>query len=388
MRRVLSGLLVLMMFITLGALAEDQEISFLDLTGGTQSPSATPDPSVTPDPNAVQGTSNPQQTPTIVSSQDGSVILTMSFTGDVTIGGDVRKSGKSIFDKELDKQKGDLSFPFRNVKDIFAQDDMTLVNFEGTLTTAPINPDKTENSFLFSAPLEYVQILTSGNIEAVSLDNNHVMDHGAAGYTETQQTLKNAGIVYSGGGELGVYEAQGVKIAMLSYQTFDQYAALFEQVPKDVAAAKAQYPIVIVSFHWGNELDYKPNDNQQKMGKMAIDAGADLVIGHHSHRINPIETYNGKYICYSLGNFSFAGNTKPSDMSTYIFQTRFRVSNGVAAPEGFRIIPCRISSRTDYNDFAPTPYDNDNSIQSLLNVLKDNGKALDNPVPSYPLEWE
>lgn len=394
MRRVLSGLLVLMMCLTLGALAEDEEISFLDLTGGKQTQSATPDPNATPDPSSTQdpsATQDPagtQPTPTVVPSADGSVLLTMSFTGDVTIGGDVRKSGKSIFDKELDKQKGDLSFPFRNVKDIFAQDDMTLVNFEGTLTTAPINPDKTENEFLFSAPPEYVQILTTGNIEAVSLENNHVMDHGTAGYSETQDTIRNAGIVYSGGGQIGVYEAQGVKIAMLAYQTFDQYSTLFEQVPKDVAAAKAQYPIVIVSFHWGAEKDYKPNDNQQKLGKMAVDAGADLVIGHHSHRINPIEVYKGKYICYSLGNFSFAGNSKPSDMSTYIFQTRFRVLNGTATPEGFRIIPCRISSRTDYNDFAPTPYDNDNSIQSLLTVLKDNSKGLDNPVPSYPLDWQ
>ena len=376
MRRTLSGLLVLLMFLTLGALAEDEEISFLDLTGGNQNQAeATPDPSV------------PSPTPAITPSADGSVLLTMSFTGDVTIGGDVRKSGKSIFDKELDKQKGDLNFPMRNVKDIFAMDDMTLVNFEGTLTTAPINPDKSDNSFLFSAPTSYVQILTSGNIEAVSLENNHVMDHGTAGYEETQQTLRDAGIIYSGGGQLGVFTAQGVQIAMLSYQTFDQYPAIFDQVPKDVAAAKAQYPIVIVSFHWGAEKDYAPNDNQQKLGKITIDAGADLVIGHHSHRINPIEIYKGKYICYSLGNFSFAGNAKPSDMSTYIFQTRFRVKDGVAAPEGFRIIPCRISSRSDYNDFAPTPYDDDSSVESLLNVLRDNGKLLQNPVSNYPLDW-
>ncbi len=377
MRRTLSGLLVFLMFLTLGALAEDEEISYWDLMGGDQDQAdATPDPSA------------PSPTPAVTPNADGSVLLTMSFTGDVTIGGDVRKSGKSIFDKELDKQKGDLTFPFRNVKDIFAQDDMTLVNFEGTLTTAPINPDKRNNSFLFSAPTSYVQILTSGNIEAVSLENNHVMDHGTAGNEETKQTLRDAGIVYSSNGEPGVFTAQGVQIAMLSYQTFDQYPTLFEQVPRDVAAAKAQYPIVIVSFHWGAELDYAPNDNQQKLGKMTIDAGADLVIGHHSHRINPIEIYKGKYICYSLGNFSFAGNTKPSDMSTYIFQTRFQVKDGVAAPEGFRIIPCRISSRSDYNDFAPTPYDSGSSIQSLLNVLKDNGKSLENPVPEYPLDWQ
>ncbi len=375
MRRLLSGLLILMMFFTLGALAEDEEVSYLNLIGGSQEGG---DP----------GSTMAEPEPTAAPLADGSVVLTLSFTRDVTIGGDVRKSGKSIFDKELDKQKDDLTFPFRNVKDLFAQDDMTLVNFEGTLTTAPINSDKRDNQFLFSAPPEYVKILTSGNIEAVSLENNHVYDHGAAGYAQTQQTLKDAGIVYSGGGEIGVYEAKGVQIAMLAYQTFDQYDVLFDQVPKDIAAAKAQYPMVIVSFHWGSELDYKPNDNQQKLGKIAIDAGADLVIGHHSHRINPIELYNGKYICYSLGNFSFAGNTKPSDMSTFIFQTRFKVKDGIATPYGFRIIPCRISSRTDYNDFAPTPYTSESSIQSVLSVLATNGKSLVNPVPSYPLEWE
>ena len=108
--------------------------------------------------------------------------------------------------------------------------------------------------------------------------------------------------------------------------------------------------------HWGAEKDYAPNANQQKLGRMTIDAGADLVIGHHSHRTHPIEKYNGKYIVYSLGNFSFAGNNKPDDMSTFIFQTRFRIKNGEIIANPFRIIPCRISSKTDYNDFAPTPY--------------------------------
>ena len=376
MRRLFSGIVALCMLIALGALAEE-DVSYLEMLNP-------PDQTG----QAAEQSPAPEGTPVPTTEADGSILLTMSFTGDVTIGGDIRKSSKSIFDKELAVQNGDLSFPFRNVKDIFSQDDMTLVNFEGTLTTAPINSAKKENSFLFSAPTSYVQVLTSGSVEAVSLENNHVYDHGQAGYQETQQTLKSAGIVYSGGGELGVYTVKGIPIAMLSYQTFDAYPTLFEQVPKDVAAVKAQYPIVIVSFHWGAELDYKPNDNQQKMAKMTIDAGADLVVGHHSHRINPIEEYKGKYICYSLGNFSFAGNAKPSDMSTYIFQTRFRVINGVAAPEGFRIIPCRISSRTDYNDFAPTPYTSDSSIQSLLSVLQSNGKSLDNPVPEYPLEWK
>src|SRR5699024_4461521 len=113
----------------------------------------------------------------------------------------------------------------------------------------------------------------------------------------------------------------------------------------------------------------------------------DLVVGHHSHRINPIEYYNGKYICYSLGNFSFAGNNKPSDMTTFLFQIRMRLRDGEATSEAFKIIPCRISSRTDYNDFAPTPYTDDSSIEVVLRTLRENGKRLDYAVEEYPLKW-
>ncbi len=319
---------------------------------------------------------------------DGSVLITITAAGDVTIGGDVRKKKKSLFDIELAKQNEDIHFPFRNVKSIFEADDMTLVNFEGTLTTAGINQEKKGNSFLFSAPPSYVEMLPGNSIEAVALENNHVMDHGQDGYDETMRTLEAAGVVYSNADKLGVFEVKGVQIAMLSYQTFNGlYPKLHEQVPRDVAAAKEKYPIVIVSYHWGEELDYWPNDKQQKLGKATIDAGADLVLGHHSHRINPIEEYNGKYIVYSLGNASFAGNSKPSDMSTFLFQIRFRVLNGAAASEGFRIIPCRISSRTDYNDFALTPYDKEFNIESVINTLIKNGKHIDNPVSKYPLEF-
>lgn len=325
----------------------------------------------------------------IQESVDDENTVLITAAGDVTIGGDIRKKNKSLFDIELAKQKGDISFPFRNVKDIFENDDMTLVNFEGTLTTSPINPKRKSHKFLFSAPPEYVEMLPKSSIEAVALENNHVDDHGKKGYEDTEEALKSVGIVYSNAEKLGVYKTKkGIDIAMLSYQTFNGlYPKLFEQVPKDVQAAKAKYPIVIVSFHWGEELDYWPNENQQKLGKATIDAGADLVLGHHSHRINPIEEYKGKLIVYSLGNCSFAGNKKPSDMSTFIFQIKFRVVDGVTSQLGFRIIPSRISSRTDYNDFAITPYTKEINIESVLNTLQKNGKYLENPVQNYPLEW-
>ncbi len=176
---------------------------------------------------------------------------------------------------------------------------------------------------------------------------------------------------------------------MLTYQQYrEKVEELLVQVPLDVARAKAAHDIVIVSFHWGQELDYKPNKNQINLGRATIDAGADLVLGHHSHRINPIERYNDKYIVYSLGNFSFAGNTKPSDMSTFLFQVRFDVKDNHVTTDAFRIIPCRISSKTDYNDFAPTPYTDQRVINDVIKTLTSNGRNLEYAVASYPVDWE
>ena len=318
---------------------------------------------------------------------DGSVLITITGTGDFTIGGDSRKS-TDIFDDELRKQGGDINFTMRNIRDILLADDLTIVNFEGTLTDSTYVPSsKKENQFLFSAPPSYVSMLSDNGVEAAALENNHIMDHGEDAYEDTKNALRDAGIVYSNSTEVGVIEVKGVEIAMLSYLCIDRYESLWDKVPAEIQAAKEKYPIVICNFHWGNEKDYSPTKNQIKMGRLAVDSGADLVLGHHSHRLNPIEQYKGVYICYSLGNFCFAGNSKPSDMSSFMFQTRFRVKDGVVSNEGFRIIPIRISSRTDYNDFTPTPLTKDTTIDSVLTTLKENGKKLEYAVSEYPLDW-
>ena len=336
----------------------------------------------------------PEATPSLYES-DGSTLITITCTGDFTIGGDSRKR-KNIFNDELEKQGGDINFTMRNIRDLLLSDDMTLVNFEGTFTESKYVPaDKKGNEFLFSAPPSYVTMLSENGVEAVSLENNHVMDHGEEVYEETKQTLRDAGIVYSNSTEMGVFQAKDVQVAMLSYLCIDRYdkpvggfSNLYDKVAADIKKAKEYYPIVIVSFHWGVEKDYSPTARQIKMGHLAVDSGADLVIGHHSHRFNPIEEYNGVYICYSLGNFCFSGNNKPDDMTSIVFQIRFRIKDDKVTTRGFRIIPIRISSRTDYNDFTPTEITKETTIISLLNVLKENGKNLEYVVREYPLEWK
>lgn len=384
MRKLTAMLLVLLLF-TLPAIAED-DFSLMDDVLPTLDDGLV---------NTIVIQETQQEDGTIVQElvekpiyeADGSVLITLTATGDFTIGGDSRKSA-DIFEDELKKQGGDINFTMRNVRDILLDDDLTIVNFEGTLTDSTYVPaNKRENQFLFSAPPSYVSMLSDNGVEAVSLENNHIMDHGEEAYVDTQNALDGAGIAWSNSTTLGVIEVKGVQIAMLSYLCIDRYESLWNKVPEDIAAAKAQYPIVIVSFHWGNEKDYAPTNNQIKMGRLAVDAGADLVLGHHSHRLNPIEQYKGVYICYSLGNFCFSGNNKPADMTSFMFQTRFRVRDGEVSNEGFRIIPIRISSTKEYNDFAPTPLTDDTSIDSVLTTLKTNGRKLDYAVEEYPLDW-
>jgi len=384
--------LLLALMLCLGALparGEETEMSFLELMR-METPQPEAENEINTETNEQPGEDpEPLSTPEIRYEADGSVMVTISAVGDVTIGRNVQ-SNSTIFQKELDRQGGDINFIFRNVRQIFEKDDLTIVNFEGVLADAYTIPSRKKgNSFLFLAKPEYARALTENSVEVATIENNHIDDFGDQGRSDTQKALTDAGVQWADEFHQTVYETQGLRIAVLAYKTFDNYYnTLFTKVPQEVEQAKAENDLVICCFHWGQEKDYAPNANQQKLGRMAVDAGADLVVGHHSHRINPIEQYNGKYIVYSVGNFSFAGNNKPDDMSTFIFQTRFRIKDGEIIANPFRIIPCRISSKTDYNDFAPTPYTEELQQNNVISIMLKNSKKLEYAVSNYPLDWE
>ena len=320
---------------------------------------------------------------------DGSIELLMTFGGDTTIGENVQSRSKSIFERELEKQDNDINFPFRNVKDIFMLDDFTMVNFEGTLTTAGRNPAKRDNDFLFRADPSYVSLLSDNGVNAVALENNHVMDMGEKGLKETKEVLLNAKVPYASENEPAILTIKGIKLGLLAYQTFGgRHDEIIDLLPDDIKELRDQgCDLIIINYHWGAEMEYAPNEGQIKLGRASIDAGADLVIGHHSHRINPIEFYKDRYIVYSLGNLSFAGNTKPADMSTFIFQIRVRIKNDEIIRQDIKIIPSRISSQKDYNDFAVTPYDKGENIEAVIKVMTQHGRKLEYAITDYPTQW-
>ena len=347
--------------------------------------------SVTPAPEKINEPVETTKAP--VETQPGTMSITLTFTGDLTIGTNYkayRNMSASIFGKELKRQGNDPNFYLRNIRDILLSDDLTVVNFEGTLADSVAIPaSKRDNEFLFLAPLSYADTLLSNGIEAATLENNHVMDFGENGYQSTMDALQQAGVICANSTRIGVCDVNGIRVGLLAYQTFNGgYDRIYATIEQDIQKARDMgCQIVTVSYHWGDEKDYAPNSRQQKLAKATIDYGADLVVGHHSHRINPIEEYNGKYIVYSLGNFSFAGHNKPSDMLTYLFQIRFKYRRGEMFGTDFRIIPCRISSKQDYNDFAVTPLTETRYIDTILSTLRNYGSKIDHPVENYPLEW-
>ncbi len=295
------------------------------------------------------------------------VSLTLSVVGDCTLGTDETFN----YDTSLNayyENYGSAYF-LQNVKSIFSQDDLTIANFEGTLTESDAREDKT---FAFKGPASFTSILTDGSVEAVNTANNHSHDYGDQSYEDTMTALDAAGIVHFGYDETAVMDVKGIKVGMVGIYELKDHLEREQQLKDNIAKVKADgAQLIVVIFHWGNETETVPDSNQTTLGRLAIDEGADLVCGHHPHVLQGIETYKGKNIVYSLGNFCFGGNSSPSDMDTMIYQQTFTItSEGVQADNVTNVIPCSISSAAyeGYNNYQPTPAEGDEAVRILAKI--------------------
>lgn len=302
---------------------------------------------------------------TPVPQQTEPVSLTLSLVGDCTLGTDETFDYSTSLNAYYESQGAD--YFFQNVRSIFGSDDLTIANFEGTLTTLDTREDKL---FAFKADPEYTQILSGSSVEAVNMANNHSHDYGDQSYTDTLSALDAAGIVHFGYDETAVMEVKGVKVGLVGIYELNDHMERAQQLKDNIAKVKNEgAQLVIAVFHWGNEKETVPDENQRQLGHIAIDEGADLVVGHHPHVLQGIEVYNGKNIVYSLGNFCFGGNAYPSDMDTIIFQQTFTVTTeGVQEDNVTNIIPCSISSASDYNNYQPTPAEGEEASRILAKV--------------------
>lgn len=302
--------------------------------------------------------------------------LTVSLMGDCTLGTDEAFNYDTSLNAYFATQGAD--YFFQNVRPILEADDLSIVNMEGTLTEST---ERNWEKFAFKGSPDFVNILSGSSVEAANIANNHSHDYGDQSFEDTKATLKEAGITPFGYDDTAVVTVKGVKVGLVGIYELNDHLERKQQLKDNIAQVRRDgADLIIVVFHWGNERETVPDSNQMTLGHLAVDYGADLVVGHHPHVLQGIEEYRGRYIVYSLANFCFGGNSAPSDMDTMIFQQTFTLRNGeVLCDSNTKIIPCSVSSATGYNNYQPTPSEG-SEAERILQKIED----LSSQIPAVP----
>jgi len=270
-----------------------------------------------------------ERTSVLKNTENG--VTDMVFVGDVTF-----NDGSSVMYAYEARKKGAKGLVSEEVLEIMNSATIAMANNEFTLTKrgSPV-PDK---KYTFRGNPDNVNIYHEMGVDIVGLANNHAFDYGPDSLTDTLITLDNAGIAHVGAGENlndakapYYYIVNGYKIAIVAGTAIDPYSTrgarenlsgvfqIFDTVSmqREISAAKEKADYVIAYVHWGEEITTVLTYGQKHMGKAFIDAGADVVVGMHSHCMQGIEHYNGKLIVYSLGNFTFS----PYDLTCAMLKT-------------------------------------------------------------------
>lgn len=296
--------------------------------------------------------------------------LTITFTGDCTLAyyNETRylRGFPAVY-----KKSGSLTYPFDLTREVFGADDITMINFEGTLTDYTNHKNK---QFFFRGEPSFADILPASSIEAVTLENNHSYDYLDIGYSDTIDNIKKVGVAYTNYDTPAVINVKGLRVVMISLCLFetDFSDEMLEHVQNYVNMYKQKDTIIVMNAHWGIERDKNPDSTQIKAAHAMIDAGVDLVIGHHPHVPQGIEVYNGHYIFYSLGNFAFGGNAKANQPETLMVRAMFgRDDEGNAALSRVSVIPCLTTSTgTDVNNYRPTPLYGEKAAKVMEKLLQ------------------
>ncbi|NLA86060.1 MAG: CapA family protein, partial [Clostridiales bacterium] len=280
-----------------------------------------------------------------------SVQVALTFGGDCTFGRGQNFAYRGSFDEMYDLMGA--NYFFSGIGE-FYDDDLTMVNFEGTLTNAVKHADKT---FVFKGHPEYAKLLQSGSIDVVTIANNHSMDYLRQGFEDTVRNLSPY-VAVSGYERMPIVTVKGVNIGFASNVGWVYNETQKKFIRDAVRNLREQgADIIVFNYHWGIERAYSSNATQRAIARYCIDQGADLVIGHHPHVVQETETYKGKQIAYSLGNLVFGGNQNPTDKNCLIFRQTyvFDLDTRTVVSETHSAIPYLVSSVTERNDYHPVP---------------------------------
>ncbi len=290
--------------------------------------------------------------------------IKLSFIGDSLL---ASFKGQGEFQDLLDTH--DYDYPFKNVIDIFKDDDFTIANGENVFTDNNLNPTEKNYSpaFWYYTKAKYANIYRESSIELVSIMNNHTYDYNHQGYLDTIKALNDADVLY-GAEDPVILEKDGFKIGVICANLFHDFQG--DEINENIKNIKDKVNYVIVYFHGGTEYLYEATENIKKHSRSFIDNGADLVLGAHPHVLEPIEVYKDKKIVYSLGSFLFGGTTTLVNR-TIIYQMNIEYDKeSNTYKESDNIIPCYLySSNTGYEKWLPSVIKDETEKQYVLDFM-------------------
>jgi poly-gamma-glutamate capsule biosynthesis protein CapA/YwtB (metallophosphatase superfamily) len=272
--------------------------------------------------------------------------IVINAVGDIMLAGSVTSTLK----------KRGYDYPFAATAAELRNGDISIGNLESPIAGG--GTEFTDKKYRFRSAPQSAPALKNAGFSVVTLANNHMMDFGASAMEETRQHLGRAGVGFAGAGKTlaearraSIINVRGIRVAFLAYSLTlpDDFFStakrpgtapgFYRFYRDDITAARKEADYVVVSFHWGAESASLPKPYQITVAHRAIDAGADVVIGHHPHVLQGIERYKNGIVFYSLGNFAFGSSSRYSDRSVI---ARITLENGV---KGVELVPLNVLNR-------------------------------------------
>lgn len=298
---------------------------------------------------------------------DNTFNIKLSFAGDTMLASYKDQTTPGSFNEYVNKKEP--SYFLDKVRNIFLEDDFTIVNLENVLTDQNL-PEIEKNSdpaYWYKSKTSNINILSSSSIEGISISNNHTNDYGKIGKEDTINAILNANIKYGDYNNIMYFKKNNYKIAVICKGLWIESQT--NEIIKLIKEAKEKSDYQIIFFHGGQERIHQPEEWKINAVRKLIDTGANLVIGSHPHVLQPREIYNGKEIVYSLGNFCYGGNRNPENR-TIIYQMNLTINKETNSliNEKSNIIPCYVYTNKT-NNYQPAPIQEENIKNKVIDFM-------------------
>ena len=306
--------------------------------------------------------------------------ITLTATGDALLGSSDPVSKKEFaFQRYIEKYG--YAYPFAKLQNLFANDDVTLINLECVFNDdAPASKSR----YSFRGPASYASILTESSIEVANLANNHSADYGKAGFESTKTALENAGVGYCGttafGNDTYIWEKDGIKIGFIGIIPlyYEKNKAKIQKYCKALKDAGCQ--VIVASLHCGKEYNTIHGNMHDKYGGILRKYGVNIIIGNHPHVPQGVKVTKGVTQLYSLGNSSFGGNTGVDEtihsIQSYVAQFQLKFEDNVYVGHQLTIWPIHISGVSPENNYQPVLVSGKEAEVVMKRIQKDTGFTL------------